>query len=137
MAFSRVTSFAAESFLARNDLDSEFNNIANYLNTRVLTSPLSQDLDFGNTYTIQNLREFWTIRNAAEFGGFTSTSIQAAIDDAAAAGEEGFIFLPPGTWSLTRTISLADGIYLIGTPVNHPPEDLRNLRGHERGHRPD
>lgn len=110
MALTRVTDFSGRGVLA--EIDPEFNNYRDYINNRLLTNPLTQDLDFGNQFTIDNLRTFWEIRNGAEYGGFLGSSVQAAINDLPSTG--GLVLLPPGTYILSQTLTLRSGVTLLG-----------------------
>lgn len=110
MALTRVTDFSGRGVLS--EIDPEFNNYRDYINNRLLANPLTSDLDFGNQFTIQNLRTFWQIRNGSEFGGFNGSSIQAAINDLPSTG--GLVFLPDGTYTISQTINLRTGVVLWG-----------------------
>jgi hypothetical protein len=112
MALTRVTNFVAGG-LGFADLNSEFNNYRDYINNKTLANPLAANLDFGDSFTVSNLRTFWTIRNGAEYGT-TDTGIQAAIDSFNV-GERGIVFLPPGTYDFTGSVELKSGITLMGS----------------------
>jgi hypothetical protein len=117
---TRVTSFTP-GVLPSSDLESEFNNIVNYINNRTLSSPLSANLDFADLFTIVNLRTFWNTVNVAEF-----SSLSAAI--AALPSSGGFLFVPPNTTiDISSTVIVTkDNVWLVGAG---PSSILRRATG--------
>jgi len=108
MALTRVTNFTA-GVLPFDDLNSEFNNVVNYINNRVLSNPLTSNIDFADLYTVANLRSFWNILNVAEYA-----SLSAA--EAALPSTGGVLFIPPQTTiDVTSTVTLSkDNTWVIG-----------------------
>jgi len=109
MALTRTTSFAAGK-LPFEDLNSEMNNIVNYINTRVLANPLTSNLDFADQWTIDNLRTFWNIRNVAEYASLASA-------EASLPATGGFLLIPPNTTiSLSAAVTLSkDNTWIVGS----------------------
>lgn len=108
MAYTRNTNFT-DGVLDPDDLNTEFNGITNYMNTRLLSNPLTQDLDFADLFEITNLRRFWNIFNAAEF-----STLAAAI--AAMPSTGGMLFIPPNTtFDLSATLDVTkDSVLIVG-----------------------
>jgi len=52
--------------------------------------------------------------------GDSSAALQAAIDKASGTGREGIVFVPAGSYILTRTVYLWPGVRLIGYGTTHP-----------------
>lgn len=120
MAITRVTNFTSGT-LAFEDLNSEFNNLVNYINNRLLSNPLNSDLDFGDLYTVANLRTFWNIINVAEY-----SSLSAA--ESALPSSGGLLFVPPDTTiDISATVTFSkDNTWVVGSG---PSSVLRRATG--------
>jgi sugar lactone lactonase YvrE len=75
-----------------------------------------------------------TVRGKGDGRADDSAAIQRAIDAAAAQGGGGIVFLPAGTYRITRTIVLWQGVRLFGTGATRPRIVLAaNTPGFQRG----
>ena len=117
---TRETSFVP-GVLPSADLELEFNNIVNYINNRTLSNPLSANLDFGDLFTVSNLRTFWNILNVAEY-----SSLAAA--EAALPSTGGVLLVPPNTTiDISSTVTISkDNTWIVGMG---PSSILRRATG--------
>lgn len=114
MPINRVKVWGASEVPTVSELNTEINNIINFLNAYGLLNPLSTDLDFDNNFILNARVKSWMrIRNAQEF-----SSIQAAINSLTSESDTqyqgGVVYLPPGIYTLSSSITLADNIWLVG-----------------------
>lgn len=115
MALSRIKTWVREK-LTFNDLNSEFNNIVDYINAFVLTNPWSSDTDAGG-YFLNNvkLKKAFRIRNAEHFDGIQEAVNDIVNDSDGATYQGGIVYLPPGVWTLTSNVTMYDDIYIVGS----------------------
>lgn len=113
MAINRLKTWATDEVLTADDLNGEFNNVINFLNTYALLNPLTDDLDAGNNFILNaGFKKIWRVRSGDALG------IQAAINDITSESDTehqgGIVYLEPGEYTLSSSITLADDIWIIG-----------------------
>lgn len=75
-----------------------------------------------------------TVKGAGDGRADDSAAIQQAIDKAAAKGGGGIVFLPAGTYRISRTIFLWPGVRIFGVGAQRPVIVLgKNTPGFQRG----
>jgi hypothetical protein len=114
MPISRTKVWGATEVPTVAELNREFNNIVNFLNAYGLLNPLTTDLDFDDNYILNAKVKSWMrIHNAQEYA-----SIQAAIDSLTSESDTqyqgGVVYLPPGVYTLSSSLTMADNIWLVG-----------------------
>jgi len=114
MAITGLPEITARQILTKSDLDAIINaltaKMAGAIGTSDIGWPLvvGGDIDFDDEHNILNLRTFWNIYNAEEYG------LQEAIDAAEEAGG-GCVIIPPDTEIIAQGITIdGDNITIMG-----------------------
>lgn len=115
MALTRVKTWASKERVTAADLNTEFNNILDYLNAGLQGTALASDFvaqgnfdmnfnDLRNVQRIGNLRFVWVGQN-----------VQTIVDEIASSENGGTVVLMPGTHDLgSTTVVVPDSVNLIG-----------------------